>query len=141
MENIESYLEGLEDKSRETVETALRAYGECALWSSVGNDGEPLDAEYEYWDIPDETLQAMRADVGGFLAACWGDIWDDFEIDLSNIEASQIGHDYWLTRNHHGAGFWDRGLGEVGEQLTKLAHADGECWLYVGDDGLLYVTM
>jgi hypothetical protein len=46
--------------------------------------------------------------------------------------------DFWLTRNQHGAGFWDRGLGEVGERLTEAAHAFGPCETYVGDDNLIY---
>ena len=48
------------------------------------------------------------------------------------------GHDFWLTRNRHGAGFWDRGLEFVGINLTDAAHAWGEFNLYVGDDGLIY---
>ena len=41
--------------------------------------------------------------------------------------AEQAGHDFWLTRNGHGAGFWDRGLGALGETLTKWAKAAGTC--------------
>jgi hypothetical protein len=48
-------------------------------------------------------------------------------------------HDFWLTRNHEGAGFWDRGLGSLGDDLTNGADAYGECWLVVGDDGKLYI--
>lgn len=29
------------------------------------------------------------------------------------------GHDFWLTRNGHGAGFRDRGLGDLGERLAN----------------------
>ena len=46
-------------------------------------------------------------------------------------------HDFWLTRNGHGAGFWagDYGNGEV---LTEIAHAFGNVETYEGDDHLLY---
>jgi hypothetical protein len=50
----------------------------------------------------------------------------------------QAGIDYWLTRNGHGAGFWDRDLGDVGDRLTAAAEADGMVDLYVGDDGRIY---
>jgi hypothetical protein len=50
------------------------------------------------------------------------------------------GHDFWLTRNHHGCGFWDRGLGELGDQLTKASQQFDEIDLYVGDDGKLYFS-
>ena len=48
------------------------------------------------------------------------------------------GVDLWLTRNHHGAGFWDRGLGDVGKRLTDAARL-GECDAYLGDDGFIYL--
>ena len=53
---------------------------------------------------------------------------------------SQAGVDFWLTRNRHGAGFWDRGLDVIGAELTSNAHAYGACDSYVGDDGLIYLT-
>ena len=46
-----------------------------------------------------------------------------------------LGHDYWLTRNGHGTGFWDRDLpGDLGRILTDEAHADGEAYLYVNEE-------
>jgi hypothetical protein len=39
--------------------------------------------------------------------------------------AAQLGHDLLLTRNGHGAGFWDRGLGELGERLSMWARSLG----------------
>jgi hypothetical protein len=50
------------------------------------------------------------------------------------------GVDLWLTRNHHGAGFWDRGLGDVGERLTDASRL-GECDAYLGDDGFIYLYL
>jgi hypothetical protein len=35
------------------------------------------------------------------------------------------GVDFWLTRNHHGAGFWDRGDESFFKELTDAAHAFG----------------
>ncbi|ATS93168.1 hypothetical protein SEA_PATIO_87 [Gordonia phage Patio] len=43
-----------------------------------------------------------------------GDVWSHF------------GHDYLLTRDGHGAGFWDRGLGDLGDYLTAIAKTMGE---------------
>lgn len=36
------------------------------------------------------------------------------------------GHDFHLTRDGHGAGFWDRGYGEAGDLLTERAEEYGE---------------
>lgn len=50
------------------------------------------------------------------------------------------GVDLWLTRNRHGAGFWDRELGPIGKRLTAAAHALGECDSYLGDDGFIHLS-
>ncbi len=50
----------------------------------------------------------------------------------------QAGHDFYLTRNGHGTGFWDKPeiYGETGaEVLTKICKNFGEVYLYVSDDG------
>ena len=122
----------------DTFVLALDGYLECALWSSYDLYTErPLD-ELGAGALADETFDDMACDVWRFLATCWGDVWEDFEIDLSGIEPKQLGHDLWLTRNRHGAGFWDRGLGEIGDKLTELAHSYGGVTLYIGDDGKIY---
>lgn len=52
----------------------------------------------------------------------------------------QIGHDFWLTRNGHGAGFWDRNFGteESRKALTELSEVFGSRDIYKGDDGQIY---
>lgn len=50
------------------------------------------------------------------------------------------GRDFWYTRNGHGAGYWDRGLGKVGDDLASAARAFGSSDLYRGDDGKLYLS-
>jgi hypothetical protein len=40
--------------------------------------------------------------------------------------AASFGTDFVLTRNHHGAGFWDRGLGDLGDRLTEWAQTFGD---------------
>lgn len=48
-------------------------------------------------------------------------------------------HDFVLTRNHHGAGFWDGDWHEPwGDRLTTLAHSFGQLECLLGDDGVLY---
>lgn len=112
----------------------LRAYKECALWSSndVGDDGEILSESMEHYQLSGETERQMAIDCAQFIA-------QDRETKyLESQSAEQSGHDFWLTRNRHGAGFWDRGLGEAGERLSERARIWGEVDLYVGDDGSVY---
>lgn len=111
-------------------ERFARAYIECALWSSVDANGEPLDSgDYR---LDDATLEALQSEAVAFYFA-----HDD---DLS-ADPSQGGHDLWLTRNGHGAGFWDGGWPKcVGERLTAAAAAVGEINLYIGDDGAIHAS-
>ena len=118
--------------STATRSPIVQAYITSALWSSCDDEGIPLDDEkYAGIEIPEETYEKMRADVGAFITA-------NAE-DLLGMASEQIGHDLWLTRNGHGCGFFDRGLGERGERLTKAADALGTQDIYIGDDARLYV--
>jgi len=115
--------------------TVLSHYIACALWSSTDEAGEPLDNNYDASDLAPETLEQMREDVSAFLGSIEDEGWD-----VSAWTPEQVGHDFWLTRNGHGAGFWDRGQGEMGDRLTDLSKPFGGFDLYVGDDGLIYAN-
>ena len=53
----------------------------------------------------------------------------------------QAGHDFWLTRNGHGSGFWDGDWPEPhATTLTHLSRSFGPSDVYLGDDGKLYVS-
>jgi hypothetical protein len=123
------------------LDTIATAYIQCALWSSVDDEGEPLDGLYEVWDLSDEATTSIMEEIGDFLdlLASEGIDWD------AGWTAEQLGHDFWLTRNGHGAGFWDRYGGadlreDLGDLLTKWAKSFGSSDLYVGDDGKLYLS-
>lgn len=102
-----------------------------ALWSELDEKGEPLDSSFDVPDIDAGGMKEMRVDCDDFVAANIA--------DLANIDASQAGHDFFLTRNGHGAGFWDRGLGDVGDRLSDASKVYSSQGLSVGDDGRLYV--
>jgi hypothetical protein len=113
------------------------AYIECALWSSTDDEGEPLDALYDYQDFSPETIAQMIEDCKAFQQSN-RELIDSADYGSRASKDEYAGHDFWLTRNRHGAGFWDRNLGKIGERLTESAHAYGEINLYIGDDGKIY---
>lgn len=122
----------------------LRGYVVCALWSSTGDDDEPLDSTHDESDLAGETLQAMKNSCAKFISENENDLAEYVERraiprGADYTEADCAGHDFWLTRNGHGAGFWDRGLGELGDRLSEASKAFGESHLYAGDDGKLYL--
>jgi hypothetical protein len=114
-----------------------QGYIECAIWSSTDENGNPLDSIEA--DLSDEAINKMKKDCAKFQDR-FADLLQ-VAYDQENVEyyKSRAGHDFWLTRNHHGAGFWDRDLGKVGDLLTTAAHTFNVCNLYIGDDGLIYV--
>ncbi len=113
------------------LETFLAAYLECALWSSTdeSNDsgGDPLDENYDVDDFTRDAVRSARRDCRGFLSL------PGVSHALSNVgDWGQHGHDFWLTRNRHGAGFWDRGYAaDIGKLLTDAAHSYGSEYVFV----------
>ena len=116
------------------LDTFTTAYIECALWStndeSTPEGGDPLDNKYGAEDLAPECLNQIKEDCEAFQRDHAADIASDLVL---------AGHDFWLTRNGHGAGFWDGDWPkEVGERLTEASRVYGEVNLYVGDDGKIY---
>jgi hypothetical protein len=88
-------------------------------------EGRPFDDFFYESDIDGET-DTLREQIDAFVT----DNWNDLD---GHVSAEQCGHDFILSRNGHGAGFWDRGLGERGKRLSESAKPFGECSLYLTD--------
>jgi len=112
--------------STPTLDRFTRAYLECALWTSDPDPGSGEWAPHDDWTIdnidPDAITQAIK-DCARFQRENRADL--DEVSDVFHVDDDQHGHDFWLTRNGHGRGFWDRDYGPLGEALTRAAHAFG----------------
>ncbi len=108
------------------------AYIEAALWSTTDDNGDPLDDNYGEGDIDRATLAAMVDDCHRFQEENADDI-ATYPHDYSPEEMA--GHDFWLTRNGHGCGFWETPdwPKESGSRLDKACEAFGEVYLHVMD--------
>lgn len=130
------------DKQR--LDDMVSGYLGCLVWvgldwSNVDDVDEhnpiPLDENYGVGDISPEALAEIRTDVKNFAEAEAQDL-----VDYASLRSwGDAGHDFCLTRNRHGAGFWDRGLGALGDRLSEAARVYGIQDLQIGDDGKLYV--
>lgn len=119
---------------RPKIDAFTRGYIECALW--LLDEEDPMFDQADVTDLSEEALAEIVADCAAFqeengddLYYAWAELGRDDE---------HLGHDFYLTRNGHGAGFWDRGTEEVWERLTAASRPYGTQGLYSGDDGRLY---
>jgi len=142
---VGAYLEDITPKRRKEGEQPefdefVEGYVEALLWSETfGKEGEeqPMDDEYGPEDFSPDAVETT-------LDECW-DFWSSnlyyfCRVTFEGYTWSMAGNDFALTRNGHGAGYWDRGLGEIGDKLTEAAKIPGNASLYVGDDGRLYLV-
>ena len=123
------------------LQSSISAHIDALLWSECDENSEPFDKNYSARDIDADTIAGLCADCAAFLARCEAEGLADFDAlilrrpdDDADVSA---GHDFLLTRNGHGAGFWD-GDWKEGEALTAIADSFPGIALYVGDDGKVY---
>lgn len=118
-----------------------RGYLECALWTSDADiaDEAPTDRDFSIDDFSPASLVRAKAEGEAFQAENAADLEGFPKSPDGNSAEAFAGHNFWLTRNGHGSGFWDRGLGEAGDRLSEAARKVGERYVYVGDDGQLWI--
>jgi len=120
-------------KLNESVsKSVVDSYLETALWSSTDDEGEPLDSKYSITDFSKKSIEKAEKELAEFFEMAREEVgteaWDE-------LEATQVAHDFWLTRNGHGAGFWDGDYEKsVGQKLTKLSEKFPERNVFAGDD-------
>lgn len=135
--------------TEQQIQSFIEGYLTAALWSSTdtmpANEAEDM-AEHtvnlDDFEWAEGEAEKLHADCRDFIAANAVDLWayPDHYTPASGYDVWEcMGHDFWLTRNGHGAGFWDRGLGDIGDRLTAASKVYGGVDLYLGDDELVYV--
>jgi hypothetical protein len=142
--------------TRKNFDDFVRGYVTAALWSSNDNadesGGEPLDTNYSEDDIAPSSYKAMKRDCAKFWKA------NKRALEMfakhrrhqahEGSAYAHVGHDFWLSANGHGTGFWDRDAWEKDDQaafdkIGKLLHEASRKFasdMYVGDDGKIYVS-
>lgn len=108
----------------------LRAYLECAEWCGIDDEQRSAfeDAADPSWSP--EAIEQAKADCEGFLS-----LLDEDTLSVVSADMARAGHDFWLTRNHHGAGFWDGDWpAAAARKLTDWSHSFGEVNVWYNDD-------
>lgn len=109
----------------------VRGFVLAGAWVDAWDHSDPADAPWNGGNGPerlenadpdtidDHSFKRVVAECKAFVESEW--------TDLAGLSPDQAGHDFWLTRNGHGAGYYDRGLGTVGDRLTAAAKVYGSC--------------
>lgn len=101
-------------------------YVDAMIWAD-----KPEDESWSTLDISVEGWAQIKADCQKFFNAKANLVKAD--------DVRQAGIDFWLTRQGHGAGFWDGDWGDIGDDLTDYTNKNfPQLWPYTGDDGLIY---
>ena len=115
---------------------SLQTFTEAYIDALHFTERPELEPERSQWDAAD-FAPAARESIERDCKAFYDSALRDYE---SAWIIEQAGHDFWLTRNGHGAGFWDGDWPEpAATELTEAAHAAGEISAYLGDDGFIHL--
>lgn len=115
------------------IEQFLNGYITAMLWSS-GEDGE-----LEGCDLSEAATLQCATDCARFMQLAAVALAEYEDCGGFPMPSEYAGHDFWMTRAGHGVGFWDRGLGELGDRLTGICEQFKNVDPYLGDDGKVYL--
>ena len=114
----------------------LSAYLATASWA----DGEIVNPEEEPTEFsPSEVAVTSEMLTGliDFLAEVYSHFGAEFHLSTNGQGMQWLAHNFWLTRNGHGAGFWDTTHPQK-DLLTTIAKTQGSAYFSRSRDGKMY---
>lgn len=135
------YATATEQRMEAEFQATLTGAVEACLWSTQPTPSYADGAAFEYADeyfIARRERDKLRGTLAYYMRDWFVENYGTIcQATGDNYTFEHIGHDFWLTSQGHGAGFWDRGLGEVGDALTDSANGYGDLvGLYLDDEGV-----
>lgn len=128
------------------TDSFTKAYVEAMFFTEAHADNPELE-HANIQDLALETMNKIIDDCKKFQEKCNEADINIYSEDILNHSTGEYaseemaGHDFWLTRNGNGAGFWDgRWKEPYADKLDKISKAFGEINVYLGDDGLIYMS-
>lgn len=156
---------GKEEPAFRALDEFTQAYVEAMFFTDTetGSVQEPTDdferrwnpetdsslpGDVGFYDLAPESLADIVRECARFQETHEALLAEAYELSADGrpYTPERAGHDFWLTRNGHGAGFWDRqfeGDSDIGDRLSKVCGwqtAFGEVWSGMGDDGKVYLS-
>jgi len=123
--------------SEDAVDAFVRGYVAAALWASVPldalpNDDASLEARgFTARSIDPDSMSAAENDCRAFVTDNWATLREVLDDSYTEHLA---GSDFFLSRNGHGAGFFDRGRASCWHTLQRAAKVWGETHATIDGD-------
>lgn len=116
----------------ELAKILVKEYQEAVVFTEEDLDGH---------DFSDESVEEIKDELLRFIEFVG---WNEIQKIMGFVNdwhmfKEMFAHDFWLTRNGHGSGFWDSPVWrEYKDLLTEKSRKMGQHESYLGDDGLIY---
>lgn len=119
-----------------------RGYLDCLGWLGAIGPDDRADVDADHFDpdvLDDQDFNRCVDECAQFYQHARSQL-EQVCKPLSDYDWEKAGHDFCLTRNGHGAGFWDRGREKVWTELTDMSKTYGEMCGLIGDDGSIFLS-
>jgi hypothetical protein len=118
-------------------------------WQTTEDHNEgSIPGDVGFADLAPDALAKIVKECAAFQLRYLADLaicYTGFHHNGLPYDEASAGHDFWLTRNGHGAGFWDRfqpgtPQNAAADRLSEVCrHVYSEMDCYLGDDGKVYI--
>ncbi len=122
----------------DALDPFIQGYIHAMFFTDCNSDSDDL-ADATFDDLAGQALHEIICTCQCYQSVNAELLSQAYASDSVDYDERQAGADYWYTRNGHGVGFWDRGLGDVGQALSDETEMP-EMSIYRGDDNLVYVS-
>jgi len=100
----------------------LASYVDTMIWSTEENFN--LDRSIDYSDIPDDVKKRINEEISHFLDVC------NAHNLLDGLRLDDVAHNFYLSRNGHGTGFFDAKMENADQELLNLLQKISEVFGY-----------
>jgi hypothetical protein len=122
--------QGLDSMQEADRDSLIKGYLQAGLSTAGLKD-------HDVTCLSSEAKSTVYEDLDGFMRS-FGGLVRRAIAEPGYGSYDQVGEDFSLTRNRHGAGFWDRGLGELGTDLSEMSRPFGSVIFELADDGKIH---
>ena len=111
------------------INKILNSYLETAIWAEESDENDLQGKTIQEIDKNSKANSAIE--IYQFLQKAQQEASDE----LNTYDEEAIGHNLWLSRNGHGAGFFD----DNNDKLQNLARNMKPVDIYLGNDNKVYI--